>query len=152
NRLLPIAAPRSYAELRPLFAHGIGLCMRRAERSHPQLERVASAFRALGETHVQIFATPGGTHGFGWHYDDEDVFLVQTLGAKEYFFRPNTVAREPATAASFRKFPRESSPVYSARLVAGDFLYVPARWWHMALCEQDALSMSIGVLPTHRCR
>ena len=30
-------------------------------------------------------------YGFSWHYDFEDVFIAQTDGAKEYFFRENTV-------------------------------------------------------------
>ncbi len=30
---------------------------------------------------------------FGWHYDFEDVFIAQTLGTKDYYFRDNTVGR-----------------------------------------------------------
>ncbi|MEW6268831.1 MAG: cupin domain-containing protein [Thermodesulfobacteriota bacterium] len=145
GRLLPVPAPRSLAELRALLARGVGLSLRRTERCHPSLERVAAAFRPLGRSHVQLFVTPARTYGFGWHYDDEDVFIAQTAGVKDYYFRANTVAREPATAAAFRRLASESSPVYSARLAPGDFLYVPARWWHTALCVQDALSISVGV-------
>jgi ribosomal protein L16 Arg81 hydroxylase len=39
-----------------------------------------------GEVHVQLFVAPAGTHSFGWHYDDEDVYIVQTEGSKDYFF------------------------------------------------------------------
>jgi ribosomal protein L16 Arg81 hydroxylase len=35
----------------------------------------------------------------------------------------------------------------TATLVAGDFLYIPSRWWHMALCKEDALSISVGLMP-----
>ena len=33
-----------------------------------------------------------------------------------------------------------------ARLIAGDWLYVPRRWWHLVLCAEDSLSISVGVM------
>jgi len=145
GRLLPLPAPRSLETLRGYLARGIGLCLRFTERCDLGLARVAESFAGLGAAHVQLFVTPGGTHGFGWHFDEEHVFVVQTAGVKEYFFRANTATAERATGAAFRAFAREASPVLAATLVPGDFLYLPARWWHMALCREDALSISVGV-------
>ncbi len=147
GRLLPLPAPRSLAELRAYLARGIGLCVRFAERCDGGLAGLADSFASLGAVHVQLFVTPGGTHGFAWHFDDEEVFIVQTAGVKDYYFRPNTATDEPASASAFRAFARETSPVLGATLVPGDFLYLPARWWHMALCREEALSISIGVTP-----
>jgi 50S ribosomal protein L16 3-hydroxylase len=105
-----------------------------------------------GSAHVQLFVTPGRTHGFGWHYDDEDVFILQTVGVKDYYFRANTVAAEVAAHPdAFARFDVETSPLCTARLLAGDFLYLPARWWHMATCERDALSISVGVERPRTC-
>ncbi len=148
GRLLDVAPPPSLAALQALLGQGIGIVVRGAERDDPGLARVAAAFtRDLGRTLVQVFVTPAGTYGFGWHYDDEDVFIAQTAGRKEYRFRANTVAAAmPATAAAFARFPRETSPLLTATLGPGDFLYLPARWWHVARCEADALSISVGVL------
>jgi ribosomal protein L16 Arg81 hydroxylase len=53
-----------------------------------------------------------------------------------------------AHGSAFAGYARETSPLQTARLVPGDLLYVPARWWHMALCEVDALSISVGVART----
>lgn len=39
-----------------------------------------------------------------------------------------------------------------ARLHAGDWLYIPAYWWHIAMCEADALSVSVGVQTRGRYR
>jgi hypothetical protein len=141
--------PRSLPALRSLMRAGIGLCIRHAERCDPGLAALAAAFeRDAGTAQVQLFVTPGGTYGFGWHYDDEDVFIAQTHGTKDYRFRPNTVAAEvPAGAAAFARFAAERSPFHEATLVPGDFLYLPARWWHMAHCREDALSLSVGVSP-----
>jgi Cupin superfamily protein len=148
GQLLPFPAPRALDELRAYLRIGVGLCLRHTERCHPALARIAGAFRAeLGDAQVQLFVTPGGTHGFGWHYDDEDVFIVQTAGVKDYYFRENTITDARAHAAVFHRFADETSPLCTATLVAGDFLYVPARWWHMAVCRETSLSVSVGVLP-----
>ena len=144
--LVPFPPPRELIELRAYFRMGIGLCLRHTERCDPDMRRVADAFETdLGAAQVQLFVTPGGTHGFGWHYDDEHVFIVQTAGMKHYYFRANTATDGPAAPAAFASFSRETSAIHTATLVAGDFLYIPARWWHMAVCEEDALSISVGV-------
>jgi hypothetical protein len=152
GRMLPLPVPRSLATLRGYFAMGVGLCVRHAERCDPGLASVAAAFEAdLGTAHVQLFVTPGKTHGFGWHFDDEHVFVAQTAGVKDYYFRPNTATTEPASPAAFQHYGRETSVMATAKLVPGDFLYLPARWWHMALCYDDALSISVGVRPRDPC-
>jgi len=149
GRLLGVPAPRNLDELKGLLARGIGLCVRHVERHDPILAALgASVGRHLDgkSVHVQIFVTPGGTHGFGWHYDPEHVFIVQTLGIKDYYFRDNTVeARSrPAHTPDFSQIRGEGSPLQTARLIAGDCLYIPARWWHMARCLEDSLSISLG--------
>lgn len=147
GQLLPGPPPTTLRALRARLTEGAGLCIRHAERHCAELARLASSFDAIGTPQVQLFVTPGGTHGFGWHYDDEDVFIAQTAGVKDYYFRANTVAaKERARPAMFSRFPREGSQLCTATLVAGDFLYLPARWWHMAVCREDSLSISIGVL------
>jgi hypothetical protein len=146
GELLSLPPPKSLCELREYLAAGVGLCMRHTERHDPGLARVADAFAELGTAQVQLFVTPAGTHGFGWHYDDEEVFVAQTAGTKDYYFRANTItADRPAGPAMFARFPEETSPLCSATLVAGDFLYIPGRWWHMAQCSEDSLSLSVGV-------
>lgn len=144
--LVDLPVPQTATELRGYFRSGIGLCVRHAERHDPGLAGVAAAFGDHGAAHVQLFVTPGRSYGFSWHYDDEDVFIAQTTGRKDYYFRANTVARDqPARSAMFARFGSETSPLCTATLIAGDFLYIPARWWHMAVCHDDALSISVGV-------
>ena len=128
---------------------GIGLCIRRSERHDAALGTFTSSVSAcLGRrVHLQVFATPAATHGFSWHYDAEDVFIVQTGGVKDYYFRENTVDRRvpDGSKPDFSRFRAEKSPLQTARLVPGDCLYIPARWWHMAHCVETALSMSLGI-------
>jgi 50S ribosomal protein L16 3-hydroxylase len=149
--MLPFPPPRDLDSLRAYMRMGIGLCMRHTERCHPRLAEVATAFeRALpGIAQVQIFVTPGDTHGFGWHYDAEHVFIAQVAGIKDYYFRENTTCADtPFPPRDFSGYHAETSPLMTATLVPGDFLYIPARWWHMAMCREDALSISVGVTPS----
>jgi 50S ribosomal protein L16 3-hydroxylase len=149
GQMLERSVPRDLTDLRALMTQGAGLCIRHVERHDGKLRSLG---RSLGgnlggkEVHVQIFVTPGATHGFGWHYDAEDVFIVQTAGIKDYYFRRNTIdAHEPvALAPDFSRIRAEVSPLQTARLVAGDCLYIPARWWHMARAVEDSLSISLG--------
>jgi 50S ribosomal protein L16 3-hydroxylase len=149
GKLLDLPRPRGLAETRALMVQGIGLVIRRAEEHDPALAALAASFTQYlpGKANVQLFVTPAGTHGFGWHYDDEDVFIVQTEGAKDYYFRANSVEsnRPPQTAPDFTRFSSETSPIGTARLLPGDWLYLPSRWWHVAKCNEDSLSISLGV-------
>jgi 50S ribosomal protein L16 3-hydroxylase len=151
GKLVDVPAPKTLAEVRALLLEGVGLVIRRAEQVDAGLARLAASLtqNIPGKVHVQLFVTPSGTHGFGWHYDDEDVFIVQTEGSKDYFFRDNTVEshRPLGAAADFTQFGNEVSAIGTARLIAGDWLYIPARWWHMAKCVEDSLSISLGISP-----
>ena len=150
GRLLDVPPPRDLARLRELMAKGAGVVIRRAERLDAGLASLAESFaRDLpGEVHLQLFVTPAGRHGFAWHYDFEEVFIAQTAGVKDYYFRENTVDPHVPRGAQpdFTAYRRETSPVATARLHAGDWLYVPSRWWHVARCVEDSLSISVGVL------
>jgi 50S ribosomal protein L16 3-hydroxylase len=149
GNMLPFPAPRDLVELKAYMRIGIGLCMRHTQRSHPRLAALAESFAVAlpGRVQVQIFVTPAETHGFGWHYDEEDVFIAQVAGIKNYYFRENTVeVNAPFPPPDFTAFHAETSSLHMATLVPGDFLYIPARWWHMAVCREDSLSISVGVL------
>jgi 50S ribosomal protein L16 3-hydroxylase len=151
GRLVDAPPPRSAAEVRRLLRLGVSTVTRGSERHDPGLQALVRDLGRLlpGEIHVQLYATPAGTHSYGWHYDFEDVFIVQTLGEKSYYFRDNTVARDTRLGETldFGRIKEESSQLMAATLVAGDFLYLPRRWWHLVKCVRDSLSISIGVMP-----
>lgn len=110
GRLANVPTPRSSDEVRALMARGISTVIRASERQDDGLCRLGDAFRAAlpGEVHVQLYATPTGTHSYSWHYDLEDVFIAQTLGIKDNYLRDNTVARhtrpgESSISAAFAR-------------------------------------------------
>ena len=149
GELVAVPPPATIRELGLYLRYGIGLCIRNSERHHPSLARVARDFEETlqaAKAQVQLFVTPAETYGFSWHFDDEDVFIAQTIGKKDYRFRENTYApNEAARPEVFSRFAAETSPICAARLHAKDFLYIPSRWWHMAECIEDSLSISVGV-------
>jgi 50S ribosomal protein L16 3-hydroxylase len=148
--LRQVSAPAPLALAWRLFEQGHSLVIRGADEHDQGLrELAASVARDLpGEVAVQVFATPAGYGSFGWHYDCEDVFIVQTAGVKDYRLRQNTVNPRPTLDAMPRnmQFERETTPVLACTLVPGDWLYVPRGWWHTARATEASLSLSIGVL------
>jgi 50S ribosomal protein L16 3-hydroxylase len=146
------AAPPTFAEARALFREGYSLVVRSCEEHDAGLRDLRRSFAAElgGEVWVQAFVTPAGFHSFGWHYDCEEVFIVQTGGIKEYFLRPNTVNPSPTRDRMPRdmQWGREdkSGPALAATLIAGDWLYIPRGFWHRAEAREDSLSLSVGIL------
>ncbi len=153
GRLVDVPVPRTLSAARELMGKGLGIVVRNSERHDPELAALAHAFaRDLpGEVQVQLYATPAGTQTFGWHYDLEDVFIAQTAGEKDYYFRANTVIAAGTEARpDFGRVRSETSPLHASRLLPGDWLYIPSRWWHLVRSLEDALSISIGVVPAAR--
>jgi ribosomal protein L16 Arg81 hydroxylase len=145
--------PHSQSDALQLVEQGYTLLVRHAERHDPRLAHLAAEFQAAfaAPVNIHMYCTPGGQYGFGWHYDAEEVFILQTRGTKEYFLRRNTMNPNPVPEPhyDFSAISRERTPVMACTLVAGDWLYIPSGWWHAATAREDSLSISVGVLGVH---
>jgi ribosomal protein L16 Arg81 hydroxylase len=143
-------SPTSAAEARRLHDDGHTILVRHAEKHDRQLGQLAEAFaRDLGgKVDVHVYATPAEQYGFGWHYDAEDVFILQTVGSKEYSLRKNTVHPWPLieTIPADMRYEREIMPLMRCLLAAGDRLYIPNGYWHMGAAREPSISLAIGVL------
>lgn len=140
-----------YKDIRAQLAQGHTLVIRNAERHDPELARLAEGFCAdfAAEVNVHVYCTPPQRSGFGWHYDPEDVFILQTHGAKEYQLRKNTVNPWPLLAQMPKdlRYEREVMPLWSCLLKPGDWLYIPTGWWHSARgAEGDSITLAIGLM------
>lgn len=139
----------AYDEARALHASGHTVLIRHAERQHQGLGELARDFHQDfgAPINIHLYCTPANQHGFGWHYDAEDVFIVQTQGNKQYSLRKNTVHPLPLieTIPRDMSFEREVTPTLECTLLAGDWLYIPAGYWHVAKASEDAISLAIGV-------
>ena len=140
----------SFDEARRLHGEGYTLLVRHAERHVPEIAALARSFqsRFLAAVDVHLYCTPAEEHGFGWHYDAEDVFILQTLGEKEYSLRKNTVNPWPLeeTLPADMRYEREVMPLMKCTLAAGDWLYIPNGYWHVARALKPSISLAVGVM------
>lgn len=144
------AGQPGYEQVRALHAEGFTLVIRSAERHHAGIAELAAGFQRefAAPVNVHVYCTPDEQYGFGWHYDAEDVFIVQTQGTKEYSLRKNTVNPWPLveTIPPDMRYDREIMPVMKCQLAAGDWLYIPAGFWHVGQSQQAAISLAVGVM------
>jgi len=150
---LPRDEPRHIAEIQALSSDGWTTVLRHAERYDAQLADLAGAFDATFRAPIdmQLFITPPGCPGFSWHYDAEEVFILQTGGAKEYFLRKNSVNPWPVeeTLPADMRYEREIMPLLRVVLTPGDLLYIPCGHWHRAKAVDErapSISLAIGVM------
>jgi ribosomal protein L16 Arg81 hydroxylase len=137
-------------EARRLFEEGYTVLVRHAERCHAEIADIAAGFARdfTAAVDVHLYCTPAGQHGFGWHYDVEDVFILQTAGSKEYSLRKNTVNPWPVlqTLPPDMRYEREIMPLARCLLSAGDWLYIPHGYWHKAEARDASISLAVGLM------
>lgn len=134
------------------YNQGHTLLLRYAERSHPLLKMLADDFSTSFKTEVdiQLYCTPEGNNAFGWHYDVEEVFIIQTRGSKRYTIRPNTIHPRPLLKSMPKnlEYEKESGELFlDVLLKEGDWLYIPSGWWHIARTQSESMHISIGLMP-----
>jgi len=141
--------PASLDEARAVLAAGYMLGIRHSERHDAGLAALAAGFQAdfLAPIDIHLFCTPADHPGYGWHYDAEEVFMLQLAGRKEWWLRKNTVNPWPLmeTLPADMRYDREIMPVMRCTLQAGDWLYVPAGYWHRTQSGEESISLSVGV-------
>lgn len=152
---VPYRGPRpSLDEARRLFADGHTWVLRDVDRGDAALAELGRALASdvHGTLHLQLYRTPAAKFGFGWHFDPEEVFYLQTVGRKRLRLRENTQHPSPLqNAMPTRLTPdAERGAVAEHVLEAGDVLYIPSGWWHAADALEETVSISAGVLAPSR--
>ncbi len=139
----------NYDDLVRSLDEGWTIFVRHAERYDEGLARLAAEFQQAfaAPIDVHFFCTPPGRHGFGWHYDVEDVFILQTQGAKQYRLRKNTVNPWPLveTTPNDLSYEAERSLPMECLLRAGDWLYIPPGYWHATQADPSVgITVAVG--------
>ena len=134
------------------YKYGHTLLLRYAEKSHSLLNNLAQDFSKsfLTEVDIQLYCTPEGQNAFGWHYDIEEVFIIQTAGSKLYTIRNNTIHPKPLLSSIPKdlQFEKETSDLQlQVLLEPGDWLYIPSGWWHIAQTQSASMHISVGLMP-----
>lgn len=117
---------------------------------HPDTERTAADLERLFRTVVRtnLHASWTRTEGFGLHFDDHDVLVVQLSARKRRRYYPPT-----RTAAMLHDVVRPPAPTGEPYadpvLAAGDVLFLPRGWWHGAAAVEGTHSphLTYSVLP-----
>lgn len=136
---------------RSQYGKGRTVLVRHAEKAHPKLAAIAEDFHRLlkDPIDIQLYCTPAGEEGFNWHYDSEEVFVIQSFGEKEFRLRKNTVNPWPSPLNMGKDLHFEAevpSPEIRCHLKAGDWLYIPSGWWHKAQAVTESCHLSVGVM------
>ncbi|MGE3538793.1 MAG: cupin domain-containing protein [Candidatus Tectimicrobiota bacterium] len=155
GRMVLDQARLSWPEARAYYQQGCTLLLRYTERSSAKFQALAEAFAQFfhAPVDIQVYLTPDRSQAFGWHYDLEEVFIIQVQGCKEYTLRQNTLHPCPVweTMPASMAYEQETSRLQMrCRLEAGDWLYIPSGWWHIARTQAASLHLSIGVMPVTR--
>jgi ribosomal protein L16 Arg81 hydroxylase len=151
-------------EIDALFAAGRTLCVSAAERSHPPLAGLARGAKAwlhlAGHALFNCYWSPPSA-GFGMHFDDRSVFILQLEGSKHFQYSvqpalaspPRNLCADPDDLARFRiAYPWASiappASLAEATLSPGDVLYLPAGCWHAAAAwDGDSLGATLNCVP-----
>ena len=97
---------------------------------------------------TNVYLTPPQAHGFGVHYDNHDVFVIQVEGAKEWEIYGDRDGL-PFRGEGFRKGVDETGELKEKFVLeAGQCLYVPRGLAHRAPNHGDtpSLHITVGIL------
>lgn len=140
-----IEPDKLYAALRD----GASLILDQMETLHPPV--VAATEDLMWWLHetaqANLYLTWGTSSGFGAHWDDHDVFVVQVMGQKHWSVhgpsRRFPLDKEDAEAGD----PCPDTVVWEGLLRAGQVLHVPRGWWHMVRGVGEASAhLTFGVV------
>ncbi|MEV5239681.1 cupin domain-containing protein [Streptomyces cinnamoneus] len=126
------------------LAEGATLVVNAVDELHEDTERTAADLERLLHTHVvtNLYGSWTGTQGFGLHFDDQEVIVVQLSGRKRWRYYPPT-----RTAALLNDVVRPPKPVgepyADVVLEEGDVLFLPRGWWHGASAGEGTHSLHL---------
>lgn len=132
------------AELAARLREGASLVLDAADELHPPVGRAAAELEQWLRTGVQVnlYASWTAREGFGRHWDDHDVLVIQIDGAKRWkLHRPTRTA--PMYKDTEQPDPPAGDPDAELVLNPGDVLYLPRGWWHSVTTEGDAPSLHL---------
>lgn len=132
------------AGLHPLLAAGASLALDGADQLHRPLGRLAEGLERRYRTAVRanLYASWTEVEGFGVHWDDHDVVVLQIDGAKRWRIYGPT-RRWPLYQDTEQPDEPPTDPVADLILHPGDLLYVPRGWWHSVSADQGGPSLHV---------
>ncbi|UIX31723.1 cupin domain-containing protein [Streptomyces sp. GQFP] len=139
------------AELHARLAEGASLVIDAVDELHPPIGRAAMELEQWLRTGVQtnLYASFTAREGFGVHWDDHDVVVIQIDGTKRWkLYGPTRTA--PMYKDTDEPEPPPEEPVAELVLRPGDMLYLPRGWWHSVAASEGehSLHLTFGIQAT----
>lgn len=130
---------------------GDTLVLNHVHELFPEIQKIASSLERLLHIPVNANLYAGFRHskGFDLHWDDHDTFILQIHGRKLW----RIYARTQQYALTSHERPKDNvkpttRPVWEGVLTAGDVLYMPRGWWHIAEpMNGPSLHVTFGFTP-----
>ena len=128
-----------------------------AQRTHPELAKLAAAFFAdlNAKAEVVLFRSPARRAGLDWHTDPVEGFVLQTVGSKKWDLSNNTYrdpwlrGRSPwlfrASPTGIEPHPDAVNDEMSVILEAGDWLYFPKDCRHRTRAIKKSFSLTVAI-------
>ncbi|GGX08432.1 cupin domain-containing protein [Streptomyces noursei] len=141
HRLMP-------TELHARLREGASLVIDAIDEIQPSIGAAAAELEGWLRTGVQtnLYASWTAREGFGTHWDDHDVVVVQIDGAKRWrLFGQTRVAPMYKDTEEPEEPPKE--PVAELVLRPGDILYLPRGTWHAVSASEGehSLHLTFGI-------
>jgi hypothetical protein len=141
----PVLEP---ARLRAELAAGATLVLDGVDQLHEPVRDLAAGLeRELGErAQVNLYASWRERRGFGLHWDDHDVLVLQVAGRKRWRVhgatRPAPLHRDVTAPDA-----PAGEPVWDGHLEAGGVIHVPRGHWHDAMAGgEPSLHLTVGLV------
>jgi len=94
---------------------------------------------------VNLYAAWTAVEGFGVHWDDHEVLIIQVAGQKLWRLYGYTEKWPVDRESPGAKTPPSTSPIWESTLSQGDALYIPRGCWHTACAaEGPSLHLTLG--------
>jgi hypothetical protein len=132
------------AEFHAKLAEGASLVIDAIDQIHPPVQKAAAGLEGFFRTPVQVNAYASWTaeEGFGTHWDDHDVVMLQLEGSKRWKIYGPT-RRAPAWRDVEAPEAPTGDPIADLVLTPGDVLYLPRGWWHAVSADQGTASLHL---------
>ena len=131
--VLRAPAPRiKPGRLQTLLREGATLVLNTVSERSLRLNELCRAMERELHTSVQmnLYAGWKTDNGFAKHWDDHDVFIIQTQGRKRWEVYDDTRPKPLRMDGALQRIPKD--PIWKGTLTAGDCLYIPRGFWHVA--------------------
>ncbi|MGV9942779.1 JmjC domain-containing protein [Streptomyces sp. NPDC003401] len=132
------------ADLHRHLAEGATLVLDAIDELHPSVAHLAQELERHLRTGIQVNAYASWTpeEGFGIHWDDHDVLVLQLDGAKRWrIYGPTRQA--PLHRDTDVPEPPPNEPLAELVLSTGDMLYLPRGWWHAVAASEGVHSLHL---------